>query len=78
MDSRYRGSFLWVFLLLISIVYILNPGMGLFEFIPDTLPVIGNLDEAGTVLLILKSLVELNVLPRKILGCFLDLYDKPV
>jgi uncharacterized membrane protein YkvA (DUF1232 family) len=29
--------------------YIANPGAGVFELIPDNLPVIGNLDEAAAV-----------------------------
>jgi hypothetical protein len=28
-------------------IYILNPGFGLLEFLPDSLPIIGNLDEAA-------------------------------
>jgi len=36
-----------VFLLgLFCLVYLLNPGAGLFELIPDNLPLVGNLDEA--------------------------------
>ncbi|MBL8862267.1 MAG: DUF1232 domain-containing protein [Planctomycetes bacterium] len=30
-----------------SIAYVLNPGLGLFELLPDALPVVGNLDEAA-------------------------------
>jgi Protein of unknown function (DUF1232) len=28
-------------------IYLLNPTMGFFEFLPDRLPIIGNLDEAA-------------------------------
>jgi uncharacterized membrane protein YkvA (DUF1232 family) len=46
-----------VFLLgLLSAIYILNPTAGLFEFIPDNLPFIGNLDEAAAVALLLMCL----------------------
>lgn len=41
---------------LLSVVYILNPGAGLFELIPDNIPVIGNLDEAAAVTLLLMCL----------------------
>lgn len=35
-------------------LYLLNPGFGMFEFIPDVTPIIGNLDEAGATLLLLN------------------------
>lgn len=31
------------------LLYILNPTAGIFELIPDNLPLIGNLDEAAAV-----------------------------
>ena len=47
-----------IFLLgLFCLIYLLNPGAGIFELIPDNLPFIGNLDEAAaltTLLLCLK------------------------
>ena len=39
-------------------VYILNPTLGLFELIPDVLPVIGNIDESLAVMLVLAGIVE--------------------
>ncbi len=33
----------------VLVVYILNPGAGVFELIPDNVPVFGNLDEAAAV-----------------------------
>jgi hypothetical protein len=42
----------------IGLIYILNPTMGIFEFIPDNLPLIGNLDEGVAFLLIWFGLVE--------------------
>ena len=45
------------FLGLFCLLYILNPTAGIFELIPDNLPIIGNLDEAaalGTLLMCLK------------------------
>jgi hypothetical protein len=41
-----------------GLVYILNPTMGIFEFIPDNLPLIGNLDEGVAFVLIWFGLVE--------------------
>ena len=41
---------------LLSVLYVLNPTAGLFEIIPDNLPLIGNLDEAAAVALLLMCL----------------------
>jgi len=40
---------------LLSLVYLLNPGAGVFELIPDNFPIIGNLDEAAAVAIILAA-----------------------
>ena len=37
-------------------LYVLNPGAGVFELIPDNLPVVGNLDEAAAVALFITVL----------------------
>ena len=37
-------------------VYLLNPGWGLFELVPDYLPGVGNLDEAGATALVIFAL----------------------
>ncbi len=40
---------------LLSLVYLANPGAGVFEFIPDNLPIVGNLDEAAACAIILAA-----------------------
>jgi len=40
----------------IALVYLLNPGMGMFELIPDNFPIIGNLDEAAAAALLFAAL----------------------
>ena len=40
----------------IGLIYLLNPTAGFFEIIPDNIPIIGNLDEASAVLLVLNCL----------------------
>ena len=40
----------------LAALYLLNPTFGVFELIPDALPVIGNLDEAGATLILLNVL----------------------
>jgi hypothetical protein len=39
-------------------IYLLNPTAGIFELLPDNLPIVGNLDEGASVLLILAGMVE--------------------
>lgn len=46
---------------LIAVFYLLNPGAGVFELIPDNFPFIGNLDEAGAVFIILACLRYFNI-----------------
>lgn len=31
----------------VALVYLLNPGAGFLEFLPDNLPLLGNIDEAA-------------------------------
>lgn len=37
-------------------IYLINPTAGILEFVPDNLPLVGNLDEAAAVLIILSTL----------------------
>jgi uncharacterized membrane protein YkvA (DUF1232 family) len=41
---------------LLAALYILNPTAGVFEILPDNLPLVGNLDEAAAVALLLMCL----------------------
>ena len=56
-----RGFPRWVVLVLavVGLFYVLNPTMGIFEFIPDNLPFIGNLDEGVAYLLLMFGFIEL-------------------
>ena len=40
----------------IALIYLLNPGAGILEIIPDNLPVIGNIDEATAGLVLFSCL----------------------
>lgn len=45
------------------IIYLLNPGMGFIEILPDNLPFVGNLDEGAVgsaLILLIQSLRETN------------------
>ena len=39
----------------LAALYLLNPTAGVLEFIPDVLPVVGNLDEATAVALLIGA-----------------------
>jgi hypothetical protein len=41
-------------------LYVLNPGFGVFEIIPDNMAVVGNLDEAGAIGLIIWGVKRLR------------------
>jgi len=45
-------------LALLGLIYILNPTMGIIEFLPDNLPGVGNLDEGVAFMLLWAGLVE--------------------
>jgi hypothetical protein len=55
-----RGYSAWtVYLLAITgFIYLLNPGAGVFELIPDNIPFIGNLDEGVAAILVWYGLLE--------------------
>jgi uncharacterized membrane protein YkvA (DUF1232 family) len=51
----------WVYLTgIIGLVYILNPTMGVFELIPDNMPVVGNLDEGAAAFLIWNAVQQIR------------------
>jgi uncharacterized membrane protein YkvA (DUF1232 family) len=39
-----------------SVIYLLNPTMGVIELIPDNFPIIGNLDEAAATAMLISAL----------------------
>jgi uncharacterized membrane protein YkvA (DUF1232 family) len=56
-----RGWPVWLVYIFafLGVLYMLNPTAGIFEFIPDNIPFIGNIDEGVAFMLILAGLVEL-------------------
>jgi uncharacterized membrane protein YkvA (DUF1232 family) len=46
---------------LVSGAYLVNPTLGVFELLPDVLPVVGNLDEAFFTLALASSLAALGI-----------------
>ena len=47
---------------LASALYLLNPGAGVFELLPDNLPLVGNLDEAAFAAILLSCVRGLRQL----------------
>jgi len=59
---------LFVFLAgLFALLYLLNFGGGIIEFIPDNVPIIGNLDEVTATILLLNCLAYFGLDLRHLL-----------
>jgi len=56
-------TFAYVLIALACTIYIINPTAGIFEFLPDNLPLIGNLDEASATAALLYALSNLGLIP---------------
>ncbi|MBP6310707.1 MAG: hypothetical protein WAR83_05395 [Flavobacteriales bacterium] len=41
---------------ILSFIYLMNPTWGVFEILPDNLPLIGNIDEATATMVLLAAL----------------------
>ena len=52
---------------IISLLYLCNIGVGVIEAIPDNIPFVGNLDEAGAAVLLLMCLRYFGIDLTKIL-----------
>jgi len=57
---RRWPTWLVVLLGVTSFTYLLNPTLGLFELIPDQLPLVGNLDEGAAAMLLYYGVQELR------------------
>lgn len=49
-------TFLVVLSGILAGIYLLNPTAGIVEFISDFIPIVGNLDEAGAMTIVIASL----------------------
>lgn len=52
----------------ISLLYLLNPTAGFFEILPDNLPGVGNIDEAGATALLLACLAYYGIDATRFFG----------
>ena len=41
---------------ILSFFYLLNPTLGVFEFLPDNIPLLGNVDDATAAMVLLGAL----------------------
>lgn len=62
---------------LLGLVYLINPTAGVFELIPDNLPVVGNLDEAAAAAIVLAALRYYGIDLTRFLGRRLNDDDDP-
>lgn len=53
---------------ILSALYLLNPGFGVFELIPDNVPFVGNLDEATASFLFISALAYFGFDIRDVFG----------
>ena len=49
-------KFLIIALSVLSVIYLINPTAGVFEILPDNLPVVGNIDETLAAYLLFSSI----------------------
>ena len=54
--KRLMQEMLVIGLTAIALIYLANPTAGVLELIPDNVPFVGNLDEAGAVLILMNTL----------------------
>lgn len=52
----------------LAVLYLINPTAGFLEFLPDNLPVVGNLDEATATLIVLNALRYFGVDLSRLFG----------
>lgn len=53
---------------IIAGIYLLNPTAGFLELLPDNLPIVGNLDEAGAVAVLVNTLGYYGIDMTKLYG----------
>lgn len=46
-------------------IYLLNPGAGILELLPDTIPLVGNLDEGAAALAVWYGILEIQKTRKK-------------
>ena len=57
------SKLVYIVIAILCVIYIINPTAGFIEFLPDNLPIIGNLDEATATTGLLYALSGLGLIP---------------
>jgi uncharacterized membrane protein YkvA (DUF1232 family) len=60
MNRTWVNKVLAVGGIVLGVIYIINPGAGVIELIPDLIPFVGNLDEAGATALVIWGIQALR------------------
>lgn len=68
MESNHKKNLTVSLILILSGLYLVNPGFGIFELIPDAVPIIGNLDEGTAAVLFISSLSYFGIDLRQPFG----------
>ena len=63
-ENRKWPSFLVYLAGITGVFYLLNPTLGIFELIPDTIPVVGNLDEGAAAILAWNAIQQIRSLRK--------------
>ncbi|MEQ8674918.1 MAG: DUF1232 domain-containing protein [Aggregatilineales bacterium] len=59
--QRVFKDMMVLFLGAFSLIYLMYPSFGMFELIPDAIPLIGSIDEAGATILLMNVLNYYNI-----------------
>lgn len=60
-DANVLKSVLVVFIGVLATLYLVNPTAGLLEFLPDNLPIVGNLDEVGATAILISCFAYFGI-----------------
>ena len=70
-EIKIMKDILVILLGLLSLIYLINPTIGVVEIIPDNFPIIGNLDEAAACAILLSVLRYFGIDLTSLLRLFL-------
>jgi len=66
--GRMVKEALIIIVAIIAAIYLVNPTAGVFELLPDNLPLVGNLDEGAAVALLMNTLAYYGIDWTKLYG----------